>query len=35
MLKQIVVDKVMARQLWKLGFKEPTLSYSNFRNTII
>ena len=27
MLKQIVVDKVMARQLWKLGFKEPTLSY--------
>ena len=22
MLKQIVVDKVMARQLWKLGFKE-------------
>ena len=29
MLKQIVVDKVMARQLWKLGFKEPTLSYYN------
>ena len=27
MLKQIVVDKVTARQLWKLGFKEPTLSY--------
>ena len=27
MLKQIVVDKVMARQLWKLGFKEPTLSF--------
>ena len=27
MLKQIVVDKVMARLLWKLGFKEPTLSY--------
>ena len=27
MLKQVVVDKVMARQLWKLGFKEPTLSY--------
>ena len=27
MLKQIVVDKVIARQLWKLGFKEPTLSY--------
>ena len=27
MLKQIIVDKVMARQLWKLGFKEPTLSY--------
>ena len=27
MLKPIVVDKVMARQLWKLGFKEPTLSY--------
>ena len=27
MLKQIVVDKVTARQLWKLGFKEPTFSY--------
>ena len=27
MLKQVVVDKVMARQLWELGFKEPTLSY--------
>ena len=27
MLKQVVVDKVMARQLWKLGFREPTLSY--------
>ena len=27
MLKQKVVDKTMARQLWKLGFKEPTLSY--------
>ena len=27
MLKQIVVDKVMARQMWKLGFQEPTLSY--------
>ena len=27
MLRQIVVDKVMARKLWKLGFKEPTLSY--------
>ena len=29
MLKQVVVDKVMARQLWKLGFREPTLSYYN------
>ena len=27
MLKQVVVDKVMARQLWKLGFREPTLSH--------
>ena len=27
MLKQIVVDKVMARQMWKLGFQEPALSY--------
>ena len=27
MLKQKVVDKTMARQLWKWGFKEPTLSY--------
>ena len=27
MLKQTIVDKVMARQLWKLGFKEPTLCY--------
>jgi len=27
MLKQIVVDKEMARQLWKLGFREPTLCY--------
>ena len=27
MLKQIVVDKVMERQMWKLGFQEPTLSY--------
>ena len=27
MLRQILVDKVMARQLWKLGFKESTLSY--------
>ena len=29
MLKQVVVDKVMARQLWKLGFREPNLSYYN------
>ena len=27
MLKPVVVDKVMARQLWKLGYREPTLSY--------
>ena len=27
MLKQIVVDKVMERQMWKLGFQEPALSY--------
>ena len=26
-MKQVVVDKVMARQLWKLGFREPTLSH--------
>lgn len=29
MLKQVVVDKVMVRQLWKLGFREPTLSHYN------
>ena len=29
MLKQVVVDKVMAKRLWKLGFREPTLSYYN------
>lgn len=27
MLKQVVIDKVLARQLWRLGFKEPTLCY--------
>ena len=27
MLKQVVVDKVMALQLWKLGFRDPTLSH--------
>ena len=33
MLKQ-VVDKVMARQLWKLGFREPTLSYYNLEGEL-
>jgi hypothetical protein len=35
MLKQIVVDKVMARQLWKLGFKEPTLSYYDMEGQLL
>lgn len=34
MLKQVVVDKVMARQLWKLGFREPTLSYYNLEGEL-
>ena len=34
MLKQVVVDKVMARQLWKLGFREPTLSYYNLKGEL-
>ena len=29
MLKYVLVDKIMARQLWKLGFREPTLLYYN------
>ena len=29
MLKYVLVDKIMARQLWKLGFREPTLSHYN------
>ena len=29
MLKHVLVDKIMARQLWKLGFRGPTLSYYN------
>ena len=27
MLKYVLVDKIMAKQLWKLGYREPTLSY--------
>ncbi len=34
MLKQVVIDNVMARQLWKLGFREPTLSHYDFNGEL-